>query len=144
MLAMQWLWMQWPRQIASDLSQYHNRRIADWHRGRRDEHGDLVLGSYELMELLDQLPDESRFRTAIRGGEVSAKDAVQRHIANELSLLRATYYVVNGGKKAEYEPFLYKSIAQHKDEEEREKAVEEMRDSVFDFADASDRFAELE
>lgn len=139
-----WLWKQFPRQIASDLSQYHNRRIADWHRGTRDEHGYLVLSSYELLELSETLPERSAFKSAIRGGEWSTEEAMLAHTANEIAKLRATLQVVHGGKDAAYDPKVFFSVTERLEAMEREEAVDEARESVFDFADFSDKITPRE
>jgi hypothetical protein len=52
------LWRLWPTQIESGLSRYHRRSIGEWLRR------DFTMSSRELLVLLDELPDESRFREA--------------------------------------------------------------------------------
>ena len=76
-----WIWSQYPREIASDLSQYHHRRIAEWHSGE--------MSSYELLELLEFMPDRGAFKTAVRGGDWDEEQEVWAQIANELAILRA-------------------------------------------------------
>lgn len=95
-----WIWRQFPGQIASDLSQYHHRRIAEWHSGE--------MSSFELLELLQWMPERGAFKTSARGNEYSEEEHVWRHIANELARLRATMHAVYGGKK--YEPPLMLSV----------------------------------
>lgn len=112
------IWRQYPRQIASDLSQFHNRRIADWHKGRRDKHGDLVLGSYELLEILEHMPDTGAFKTATRGGRQTRAERVLEELFNEIARLRASFHAVNGGEDAVYEPFI---LADPIDELEQER-----------------------
>lgn len=102
MLEALWIWSRYPRQIASDLSQFHHRRIADWHRGRRDEYGDLVLSSYELLELLEFMPEEGAFKKAARGGRQTRAERVAEEHYNETARIRLSYHIVNGGPK--YEP----------------------------------------
>ena len=75
------LWCRYAGEIASDLSQFHHRRIADWHQGR--------MCSHELLELCEWMPDEGRFKTALRRGEPSADQWALRQIANETAILRA-------------------------------------------------------
>jgi hypothetical protein len=124
-----WLWSQYPRQIASDLSQYHHRRIAEWHQGE--------MSSYELLELLEYMPERGAFKTAARGGEWSREEAVWAHIANELAKLRATMHVVHGGKNAAYSPMVFLSKAEQLEQQQRAEAIEEAREAVFAFADFS-------
>ena len=54
------IWRRMPRQIASDLRRFFGLNIRDWHRGTT-EGGELVLSSYELLELfgahIDDKPD---------------------------------------------------------------------------------------
>ena len=46
-------WRTHPRQIASDLARFFVSapHIKHWHRGTRDEYGDLIFSSYDLLEL---------------------------------------------------------------------------------------------
>lgn len=120
-----WVWRQFPRQIASDLSRFHHRRIAEWHRGD--------MSSYELLELIEFLPADSAYSIARRGGEYSEAELTQRHLANEVARLRATMHAVHGGQR--YEPPILKSRAALIDEQEDAEASEERRDAVFTFAD---------
>lgn len=120
-----WIWRQFPRQIASDLSRFHHRRIAEWHRGE--------MSSYELMELLEFMPDEGAFRRALRSGEYSEQEMTWRHIANEIARLRATMHAVHGGQK--YDPPLLNSKAAQLEEIEELEATEERREGFFSFAD---------
>jgi hypothetical protein len=122
-----WIWRQFPRQIASDLSQFHHRRIAEWHS--------LDMSSYELLELLEFMPEEGAFKTAARGGEYSEQELVWRHISNELARLRATMHAVHGGKK--YEPPILHSKAQQRAEAIDAEQSEERREEVYAFADRS-------
>jgi hypothetical protein len=120
----QWIWRQFPKQIASDLSQYHHRRIAEWHQGE--------MISYELLELLEHMPDRGAFKTAYRGGEYSEEEITWRHIANELARLRATMHAVHGGQR--YEPPLLLTKAAQIAEAEDAEAAAERREEFFSFA----------
>jgi hypothetical protein len=80
-MAAQAVWCRYAGEIASDLSQYHHRRIADWHTG--------VMCSHELLELCEFMPDEGRFKTALRNGEPSDDQWAWRQSANETAILRA-------------------------------------------------------
>lgn len=72
------LWRLFPSQIASDLQIHcHGRHIREWHQGE--------MSSRELLELLDGLPESSRFKEAsertfrvveYRGPDPDLKDAL--------------------------------------------------------------------
>jgi hypothetical protein len=68
-----------PGEIASDLSQYHGIRIADWHQGR--------MSSFELLELCEYMPDAGRLKVALLGEPEAVRQV--RQIANETAVLRA-------------------------------------------------------
>lgn len=50
------LWRLFPNQIASDLQAHYRRHIREWHQGQ--------MSSRELLELLDGLPETSKFKEA--------------------------------------------------------------------------------
>src|SRR5262245_65692247 len=116
-----WIWRQFPRQIASDLSRFHQRRIAEWHDG--------TMLSYELLELMEFFPDDGALRTAQRGGELCLRDQMLRYGVNETARLRATLHIGNGGKR--YEPFTFKSVAEHRQQYEEEMATAEAHEGVY-------------
>lgn len=91
------------------------------------------MSSYELLELLEFMPEEGAFRNAVRGGEYSEDQITWRHIANELARLRATMHAVHGGQR--YEPPLLKSVSEIRHEQEVAEAAEERREGIFAFAD---------
>lgn len=93
------------------------------------------MSSYELLELLEYMPERGAFKTAARGGEYAEDQLVWRHISNELARLRATMHAVHGGKK--YEPPILQSKAQQRLEVESAEAAEERREEVYAFADRS-------
>lgn len=125
MLQALWLWRQYPKQIASDLSQFHHRRITEWHDG--------TMSSYEMLELLEFMPDKGAFKTALRGGEYSEQEITWRHIANELARLRATMHAVHGGQR--YDPPTLLTRAEQREEAEDAEEMEERREDFFSFAD---------
>ncbi len=127
----QWVWRQFPRQIASDLSEFHHRRIADWHTG--------AMSSYELLELIEFMNERGAFKTATRDGEMPYTDQMHRYGINEIARLRATIHAVHGGKR--YEPFTFKSVAEMQQEWEEAEAVEDGREQVFAFADRTTDYA---
>lgn len=125
-----WIWRQFPRQIASDLSQFHHRRIAEWHDG--------TMSSYEFLELVDLLPDRGAFKTASRGGELCLEDQMLRYGVNETARLRATVHIVHGGKK--YEPFTFLSVAEQRAQYEDEMATADAREVFYSYADRTERY----
>jgi hypothetical protein len=127
-----WIWTQFPRQIASDLSEFHHRRIAEWHQG--------YMSSYELLELLEFMNDRGAFKTAARGGEWSKEEAIWTHVANELAKLRATLHVVHGGKEAAYAPMVFLSPSELREMAEKSEEQEGLREAVYSFASVDDLF----
>jgi len=125
-----WIWRQFPRQIASDLSRYHHRRIAEWHDG--------TMSSYELLELIEFFPDDGALRTAQRGGELCLRDQMLRYGVNETARLRATMHIVNGGKR--YEPFTFLSVAEQRANYEDEMATADAREAIYSYADRTERW----
>lgn len=124
-----WVWKQFPRQIASDLSRYHHRRIAEWHSG--------VMSSYEMLELLEFMEPKGAFKTAVRDYEYSEEDQVWRYIATELAKLRATMHAVHGGER--YVPKVYMTLAEMRENMVEAEQAEERREEIFQFADRSSR-----
>ena len=122
----QWIWRQYPRQIASDLSQYHHRRIKEWHDG--------TMSSYELLELLEFMPEEGAFKSAARGGEFSEDQKIWVQIANETAVLRAG--MVTGVDGKEYGSTIFYSAARLKEMAEKADAQAEVRESFYSFAAA--------
>lgn len=98
------------------------------------------MSSYELLELLEYMPDEGAFKRALRGGEYSEQEITWRHIANELARLRATMHAVHGGQK--YDPPLLLSKAQVEAEQEDLEATAERREDFFSFADRTPKAIE--
>lgn len=112
------VWRHWPAQIASDLSQYHHRRIADWHHG--------VMCSHELLELCEQMPEDGALKNAIFGRQ---RDARLTQIANELAVIRAGMVPGIDGEK-EWDSTLFLSIERLKELVTVEETRAEGRDSV--------------
>lgn len=101
-----WIWSQFPRQIASDLSRFHKRRIADWLRGTRDANGHLAFDSYELLVYLEYMDDEGEFKKAAeRRGGWSIRQLIKAETFNETARLRASIHAAFGGKDAVFKPF---------------------------------------
>lgn len=103
-MAAVWIWRQFPRQIAVDLRRF-NLHIKWWHRGTRGDDGDMLLSSYELLEILENLPETWAFKTAAeRGGRWPTWQQMLAETTNESYRLRAAYHVVNGGEDAGFDP----------------------------------------
>jgi hypothetical protein len=128
-MAAQTLWRQYPGEIASDLSQYHRRRIADWHDG--------TMSSYELLELCEHLPERGALKTAARGGEWSQEEQAIYQIANELAVLRAAQ--VPQVDSGEYGSRLFLSPAKLSELAQEAAEVAEAREAVYAMADRSSR-----
>jgi hypothetical protein len=131
-MAALWLWRQFPRQIASDLSQYHHRRIAEWHPGYVLQNSSNCWSSCP----------EKGVQDGCAGGEYSEEDQVWRHIANRLSRLESITYVAHGGKAGEPIRMFY-TLAEVKEMAADAEAVEDRREDFFAFADRDPMF-ELE
>ena len=95
------------------------------------------MSSYELLELLEWMPDRGAFKSSLRGAEYSEEELTWRHIANELARLRATMHAVHGGQR--YDPPLLLSRAQQRDEVEEAEATQERREEFFAFADRTSK-----
>ena len=115
----QWTWRQFPRQIASDLSEFHHRRIADWHSG--------AMSSYELLELLEFMNERGAFKTAMRGGSWTWDQMVAAESYNETARTRASYHAVNGGEKGAYEPYLLVDPRVQRDLDEQSRDLDALR-----------------
>ena len=59
MLSVMPIWASFPNQIEADLQSVYGRRIEEWHRGE--------MSSRELLSLLDNLPERSNYKGAVRG-----------------------------------------------------------------------------
>lgn len=120
----QWIWRQYPREIHSDLSQYHHREIKEWHDG--------TMSSYELLVLMEHMPERGAFKTAARGGEFSGDEKVWVQIANEIAVLRASY--VRGVKGEEYGSQMFYSPLKLQEMAEKAAAQAEVRHDFYAFA----------
>lgn len=98
------------------------------------------MSSYELLELLEWMPDRGAFKTSVRGGEYSEEEITWRHIANELARLRATMHAVHGGQR--YDPPLLLSKHDQREEAEDAEAAEYRREEFFSFADRTPKAIE--
>lgn len=62
-----------------------------------------MLGSYELLELLEFMDDEGAFKTAVRGGRWPDWKQMIAETVNEAYRFRASYQLVNGGREAYFD-----------------------------------------
>lgn len=93
-------WRAWPRQIASDL-RCRGLHIKWWLRGTVGGDGDPLLSSYELMEIIEHLPEESATKTAMRRGGWTTLQAMVAQTFNETARFRASFH---GRCGSGYEP----------------------------------------
>lgn len=91
------------------------------------------MSSYELLELIEFLPDDGAYRAAERGGEYSERDLTLRLLTSEVARLRATMHAVHGGQR--YEPPILQSKAALMAEIDDLERTEERREDFFSFAD---------
>lgn len=91
------------------------------------------MSSYELLELLEFMPEHGAFKTALRGGEYSEDQITWRHISNELARLRATMHAVHGGQR--YEPPLLLTKAEQRQQQAELEETAERREDFFALAD---------
>lgn len=90
------------------------------------------MSSYELLELLEFMPEEGAFKTAARGGEYTHDQKVQVQIANEIAVLRAAY--VNGVKGEEYGSMMFYSPLKLRELADKAEAQTEVREGFYAFA----------
>lgn len=94
------VWRVWPRQIASDL-RARGLHIKWWLRGTIGHDSDPLLSSYELLELIEHLPEESATKTAMRRGGWTTLQSMIAETFNETARFRASFH---GRCGAGYEP----------------------------------------
>lgn len=97
------------------------------------------MSSYELINLVEFLPSDGAFMAAARGGEYSIDEQVWRHMATEISKLRATLHAVHGGER--YAPIVFPTVAEMREEQGAADSVEELREDFFSFADRTEEYA---
>jgi hypothetical protein len=69
-------WRLFAKEVESDLSQYHNRDIEDWHTGK--------MSSRKLLVLTDGLPDESWYKVSGRALMERMKQEEELKYANDV------------------------------------------------------------
>ena len=90
------------------------------------------MSSYELLELLEFMPERGAFKSAARGGEFSQEEKVWVQIANELAVLRAGW--VPKVKGEEYGSQIYYSPLKLREMVEQADAQTEVREGFYAFA----------
>lgn len=90
------------------------------------------MSSYELLELLEFMPERGAFKSAVRGDEYSEEEKFLAQIANEIMVLRSAY--VPGVKAEEYGSQVFLSPAKIKDLIAQESRQTEVRDDFYAFA----------
>lgn len=86
MLAALELWLRFPTELESDLSEFHRRSIREWHYG--------TMSSRELLVLAKHMNPMGAFRKAARKGSYTTEELVTATIANELMAMR--YHQIGG------------------------------------------------
>lgn len=90
------------------------------------------MSSYELMELLEFMPERGAFKTAARGHEYSGDEKVWVQIANEIAVMRAAY--VKGVKGDEYGSAIFYSPLKLREMADKADAQAEVREGFYSFA----------
>jgi hypothetical protein len=90
------------------------------------------MSSYELLELLEFMPETGAFKKAVSGGEFTDDEARWAQIANELAVLRAA--TAPKVKAERYGSRLWFSQAKLREMAEAEEEQEELRESIYTFA----------
>lgn len=90
------------------------------------------MSSYELLELLEFMPERGAFKTAARGGEYSGEEKVWVQIANEIAIIRASFLPKVNGE--EYGSQLHLSPLRLQEMAEKAAAQTEVRESFYSFA----------
>ena len=90
------------------------------------------MSSYELLELLEFMPERGAFKSSARGGEYSGDEKVWVQIANEMAVLRAG--MVPGVKGEEYGSTIFYSPVKLKEMIEKADAQTEVREEFYKFA----------
>lgn len=125
-------WRHFPRQIASDLSQYHGIRISEWHQGPPEG-----LSSYELLELLEYMDDDGRYKAAARvaagGNRWSERTWAIMATANESAVMRAGHFPNADSDQYGGRLFIPDYLAVER--AERMAEAESARGSIYDMAD---------
>lgn len=113
-------------------------RIADWHQGTRDERGALVLSSRQLLVLIHDLPETSKFKTHApppfgRDGDWTVMQKIAAETHNELAAYRASKY---SGTPHEYMYTKYSSPLEARRQAEldasQDEFVQSARDELLD------------
>ena len=90
------------------------------------------MSSYELLELLEHMPERGAFKTAARGGEFSGDERIWVQIANELAVLRAGYMPKVKGE--EYGSMIFYSAAKLRERADKQEYQAEVVGSFYAFA----------
>lgn len=90
------------------------------------------MSSYELLELLEFMPERGAFKTAARGGEYSGDEKVWVQIANEIAILRAAYVPKADGEQ--WGSQIHLSPLKIKELVEKADAQAEVREGFYAFA----------
>lgn len=100
------------------------------------------MSSYELLELLEFMPDKGAFKTAVRKGEYSEDEIIWRHIANRLSRIESITYVQATRKPGEPLKMFY-TKGELREMIAEEEHMAESREDFFSFADRAAKVPEV-
>lgn len=113
----------WPTEIEADLS-FRDIDLSWWHRLTVDGDGVPRLSSRRLLVLVDQLPESSAYKTALREGQWPVWQCMLKTLTNETALHRAGLYA--GGDNA-YVPMVYVDPVESRERAEEAEAITELK-----------------
>lgn len=90
------------------------------------------MSSYELLELLEFMPERGSFKSAVRGGEYCEEEQIWAQVANELAVLRAA--TAPKVKGEQYGSRMYYSPAKLRELTADAEDQREVRENFYSFA----------
>ena len=118
----------WGRQIEADLYM-RGIDIGWWHRWTLTNEGVPRLSSRRLLLLLDELGEDTAYKSVLRDGQWPVWQRMLKHLTNETSLNRASKYA--GGDNA-YPPLLFIDPVEQQEQFEQEQAEKQLSEAVED------------
>lgn len=101
------------------------------------------MSSYELLELLEYMPEQGALKTALRKGEYSEDQIIWRHMANRLSRIESISYVQVTRKPGDPIRMFY-TKAELEEMLQDQEATEERLDDFYSIGDIIPDLPELE
>lgn len=117
------MWGQAPNEIEAALA-FRGIDIGWWHRFTLDDEGFPRLSSRRLLALLDELPDLSGYKTALRDGGWPSWMLMLKQLTNEATLHRASLYA---GGDNEYSVKVFVDPIEAREQKEQKEAEEQFR-----------------